>query len=363
MIKKTLFPNPHILFYFNAEGIVAADCFNNIEYQIEPDYFTRILFWDGTNQEALKEIDKELLEASLVLSEPSTAKKNWQGDQLSYFCHLSSRNSPATTPELTEEMMTKGFLEMSAGKERLERPVNLPILDVIALPKANDQLLQDASFAQTLLQRMTCRSFNGKAITLEELATVLYYGFAPVHGKDWGEIEEAGFENLGTRRTSPSGTAMQFCEAYVAVCNVDGLEAGIYRYDGDQHELQLLRPGFTDQQFVYSVLDQFWTKGIAVGIYMVGDLQRLWVKNTQARGYNLMMIEAGHLSQTLLLCGTALGLKTWLTGSFRDQYLNRLFGVDGERQFAVGVVALGHGKATPVPDRFKVQALAKSAAQ
>lgn len=92
----------------------------------------------------------------------------------------------------------------------------------VALSDPNLSKLEEMSLWQSLKERKTSRCFNGKPLTLEELSTLLFASFGLIHGK-WRELTSLGFEEMGYRRSSPSGGALHPVEAYVFVFNVEGI--------------------------------------------------------------------------------------------------------------------------------------------
>jgi SagB-type dehydrogenase family enzyme len=59
------------------------------------------------------------------------------------------------------------------------------------------------------------------------------------------------------------------------------------------------------------------------------------------RAYRYVHLDAGHVSENLLLEATALGLGACCVGAFYDEDANEFLGLDGGREFAVLAVAVG----------------------
>ena len=92
----------------------------------------------------------------------------------------------------------------------------------IKLPPARADL--SAKLTDVLYARRTQRDFNGRAIAIEELATLLKLTWG-VSKWDYSQT----FGRIGLK-TSPSGGARHPIEVYVAVHNVRGLKQGLYHY-------------------------------------------------------------------------------------------------------------------------------------
>src|SRR5690606_31824833 len=100
------------------------------------------------------------------------------------------------------------------------------------------------------------------------------------------------------------------CDAYLVALDVNGLESGIYLYSAESHLLYQLKNSVNDDSIIYAMSDQFWAKNLSAGIFIVNDMRRTWIKDKKARGYLAAYLEAGHISQTILLSATTLGLHT-----------------------------------------------------
>jgi SagB-type dehydrogenase family enzyme len=59
------------------------------------------------------------------------------------------------------------------------------------------------------------------------------------------------------------------------------------------------------------------------------------------RAYRYVLLDAGHLGQSLNLAATALGLGACVMGAFLDDQVNRLVQVDGEDEAALFLVSVG----------------------
>ena len=64
-------------------------------------------------------------------------------------------------------------------------------------------------------------------------------------------------------------------------------------------------------------------------------------------------LEAGHISQTLLLTATALGLNTWLSAVMREYFLKEILHIDENRYLLASIVSAGYGTNDPIPALLK----------
>ena len=100
---------------------------------------------------------------------------------------------------------------------------------------ARDEDDRGDSFKHVLTERRTWRRFGTRALSLDELGTLLGMTFGV---QDWIEVDGWGRMPL---KTAPSGGARHSIEAYVLVRHVGGLKPGLYHYQPAAHELHPIR--------------------------------------------------------------------------------------------------------------------------
>lgn len=351
--KEVYFTNPNVLIAMDHEGYILCDTFSKREFSVDESYVLRLKEWYNGQALSVCEMDEELLAAGLISQAPIPVGE-WGGHRFARFMHVLTRNDPSSMPLLTEEEASAAFLGYSAEKgEMPARPRPRTSDLIIDLPTPDIDALKNVSQWQTLKERMTCRNFKGESITLTELSTVLYASLGYIHGDEWPELKNEGLRVWGIRRSSPSGTGSAACDGYVFIQRVEGVVSGLYWYNAEKEQLWMVDRTFDEEKLVHVVIDQFWIKGLAFGVFIVADQNLFWEKCTFPRGYILSFFEAGHISQTLQLVATGLGLQTWLTANFRDNIINDAIGLDGSRCFALGFVGVGHAEKTPLPQKMK----------
>ena len=99
-------------------------------------------------------------------------------------------------------------------------------------------------------------------------------------------------------------------------------------------------------------MTNFGQKNLGAGIFIVNDMRRTWIKDKKARGYLAAYLEAGHVSQMVLLSATSLGLHTWITGTFRDDYVSEMLQLIDVPCFASFFIGLGYGDNSSIPKKF-----------
>lgn len=210
----------------------------------------------------------------------------------------------------------------------------------IALPTAQ----REGEFAEVLTQRRTWRRFSQRAISLEQLGTLL--------GLTGGVQRWIRVPNLGrlALKTSPSGGARHPLELYVVALRVRGLARGIYHYAADRHRLERLRRGASAREVVRWLAGQHWFGKAAALVLLTGVLPRSQWKYQFARAYRVVLADAGHLCQTFCLVATWLGLAPFCTMALADSQIERALGVDGVREAILYAAGVGSRPDDGLPD-------------
>ena len=144
-------------------------------------------------------------------------------------------------------------------------------------------------------------------------------------------------------RAYPSSGALYAVEIYPVVFRVEGLEPAVYHYRAVENVLEVVRPGIDPARVVGAALpvERGMVAGAAALLCLTGCFPRHERKYGEG-GYRMLVAEAGHISQNLILGATALGLSARPFGGVFDDLLNRDLGLDGaEEQFLLAVL-VGH---------------------
>jgi SagB-type dehydrogenase family enzyme len=137
-------------------------------------------------------------------------------------------------------------------------------------------------------------------------------------------------------------------EIYPVAFRVDGLESAVYHYRANDHALETVRAEVDQRTFVRAALpmEREMVAATAAMVCLTGFFPRHEFKYGEG-GYRMLVAEAGHISQSLILAATALGLSARPFGGVFDDLLNRALGVDGEEEAFLLAVVIGH----PEPSR------------
>jgi len=131
-------------------------------------------------------------------------------------------------------------------------------------------------------------------------------------------------------RSVASAGALYPAEIYVATGGIPQLRDGLYHFSIARHGLSLLRPGRFSllAEGVTGTLD---TRYPVFTFFITAIFFRSAWKYRE-RSYRYHLLDAGHLAENLVLALNSLGLSNTLMPDFDDDAVNRLIGVDPERE-------------------------------
>lgn len=361
--------NPYVFFKIIDHNLILWNYRDHEQFIIEPKYLLRLLEWSQNNPSLEYEprVDEELTQ-NKILAEQPFEHPAWGWDVLSHIFHFGTRNvvGASDNPDTADQEYLAYCEGIVDKKPELFAEREGPR---VVLPPPQWELLDKASLGATLRRRMTSRSFSREMIPLETLSTVLAASFGRLYAEGWPEMEALDVKYFGYRRTSSSGGALQTCDAYVLAFHIEGLEPGVYHYRSQDHQLTLVNPGQFSDQLGSLMSSQYFANDLSFGVFLVGRFERAWWKYPHSRCYRIVLLDAGHLSQTFQLVSTALGLDTWVSGAFNDDRVDAVLKLTDQKQASLFFVGAGLGDRQPVPRdmlallRAKAQEKAKQEAE
>jgi len=206
----------------------------------------------------------------------------------------------------------------------------------IRLPRAERTAL-DA----LLDRRSTCRNFDRSATLSQAVFSQVVERVFGARGQVHGAHD---FHML--KKTSPSGGAMHPTEAYFIVHRVEGLAPGLYHYNAVEHALQPLAwddiPEALEAFARLAVGGQRWFSDSPVQVALVPRFARnYWKYQNHPKAYRVGILDVGHLSQTLLITATELGLGAFVTAAINEIDIERAFGLTGYVESPIAVCGFG----------------------
>lgn len=245
------------------------------------------------------------------------------------FYHFSTRRDHTRAPEADEKRLMRTLLRRARMPPRIKRHpgrgIRLPPLNL----DVNDQ------FADVLLRRRTRRRFGRGSITLGDLSTLLRL--------TWGFTSSRPWPGLGSvpLRTSPSGGARLPIDVYVAAAKVDGLPRQLFYYRADRHALVRVGGRVRETDLARFCGHQPWSGKASALFLMTAVVPRMTWRYRSSRAYRVMLLEAGHLCQTVCLLATRLRLASFSTAALDDEYVERRLGIDGFGETVIYAAGVG----------------------
>ncbi len=145
------------------------------------------------------------------------------------------------------------------------------------------------------------------------------------------------------------GTGARYhLELYFVCGNLPGLDAGIYHYSAQDHSLRQLRAGdYRSVLIEASGREEAITAAPVVLIMTSTFWRNAW--RYKGRAYRHAFWDAGTTFANVLSLAASEELPTQLVFGFADASVNALLGIDGQREAALALCAIGRTSAAPPP--------------
>jgi SagB-type dehydrogenase family enzyme len=210
----------------------------------------------------------------------------------------------------------------------LPYPADAPL---VVLPDPNRVEIPALDLRDAIAGRETCRRYREQNLTLDELSFLLW--------------ATQGVKSVTPRpvtlRTVPSAGARHAFETYLLVNQVDGLEAGLYRYAAIKHALIPVElSAGVNERITHACLDQKQVQTSAVTFMWVAVVDRMAWRYVE-RGYRYLFLDAGHICQNLYLAAEPLNCGVCAIAAYDDDLVNSALSLDGESQFVAYIGSLG----------------------
>ncbi|NJM28854.1 MAG: SagB/ThcOx family dehydrogenase [Rhizobiales bacterium] len=188
-------------------------------------------------------------------------------------------------------------------------------------------------------RRRTNRCGLPRPVTLNQLADCLWAGL----GITGFVRTEASVLPL---KMTPSGGARNPFEAFLIARNVEGLDPGVYHYAAIGHSLGLVNADYSPS-FSELLAGQEWADTMQVLVVLVASLNRTAWKYKDANAYRVVLIEAGHIGQNMMLACTNNELTACPTAALAHSRLRTLFGIESLADVPMYAIAIGHPGVDP----------------
>ena len=181
------------------------------------------------------------------------------------------------------------------------------------------------SVTQALHDRRSVRTYAETPLTLADAAQLLWSAA--------GVTSPEGF------RTTPSAGATFPLETYLIAGAVDGLAAGVYRYDPAAHAIAPTAAGDVRADLAAACMNQACVATCAAAILFGAVFERTTAKYGDM-GRDFVVLEAGHAAQNVSLQAVALGLGAVAIGALDEKRLKSLAAM-GDNEKAVYMMVFG----------------------
>ena len=187
------------------------------------------------------------------------------------------------------------------------------------------------------------------APNVETLFRLLHYsaGITKTIRYPWGEIPF---------RAAACTGALYHIELYLVCGDLKGLAAGVYHFDPRDSSLVMLRSGDYRAALVEATGGDSATASAPAVIAYSDVFWRNSIKY-QAREYRHAFWDSGTIIANTLAMATALEMPASVVSGFVDESMNRLLGLDSNREAVLALVAIGRGPDSPPGPSYTVEHL------
>ena len=181
---------------------------------------------------------------------------------------------------------------------------------VVHLPEPKTD--SDSALEETLSARRSIRHYTDAPLPLSHISQLMWAAQGITHDRGY--------------RTAPSAGALYPLEIYAVIGNAENLDAGIYHYQPEGHQLKPVKAGDQRKALCSAGLSQSAIRSAPVSIVITGVFERTTGKYGK-RGLQYVFMEAGHAAQNVLLQAVSLKLAAVPIGAFDNQAVSRLMGL------------------------------------
>jgi len=203
--------------------------------------------------------------------------------------------------------------------------------DLIDLIPTNNITLNTISVFDAIRKRESRRNYCGDPISLEALSYLLW-ATQGIH-----RVIRGGQTTI---RTVPSAGARHPFETYIFANSVNQLETGIYRYLPLEHKLLVEQNGEGLVDEVHQATHgQYVHDSAVVFIWTTIPYRTEWRYGPLS--HKMIAQDSGHLCQNLYLACESIDLGTCAIGSYHQEKMDQILGVDGNDEFTIYLATVG----------------------
>lgn len=262
---------------------------------------------------------------------------HWAWSVPTALMHFTLEDRPFMALEEAEDRQVE---KASLGNLPELARTNRDLAEVVELPDP----FETSALLRFMAGRRTVRGATAAPITLSQLSETLFAGLGIL-----GETtNRAGRLPL---KLTPSGGARNPYEAYIFAYRVEGLEPGIYHYSASEHTLGRV-PSDALPSGGEVIGGQDWADSMACSIVLCAHFERTMWKYDDPNAYRVVLIEAGHVGQNIMLAATQHGLTACPSAALSHETIRSAIGLEGVTISPVYALALGVPDAEPEISHF-----------
>jgi len=175
-------------------------------------------------------------------------------------------------------------------------------------------------------QRRSVRAYKKDPLTLKELSQLLL-------------AAQGITDKRHDLRAAPSAGALYPLEIYIVAGNVEGLQAGVYKYIIGKHELVPIREGDKRKELSSAALSQSCVASAPVVLVVCGVYERTRRKYGK-RAEQYVHMEVGAVAENVYLQGRALSIGTVFVGAFTDKAVQSVISAQDD-EIPLAILPLG----------------------
>ncbi|MCD4698226.1 MAG: SagB/ThcOx family dehydrogenase [Bacteroidales bacterium] len=195
----------------------------------------------------------------------------------------------------------------------MENPQKLGLREIV-LPDPDYH--SGISVEEALLYRRSVREFSDEKLTMAQVSQLLWAAYGITEPRNFPSFLKGGL------RTAPSAGGLYPLEIYIIAGNIEGLPAGIYKYESKGHLLIPHYEGDVRDDLAKAALQQDFIKEAPLSIFFAAVFKRTTQKYGQRGRERYVCIDLGHAAQNVYLQAFALNLGICAVGAFTDKMVS-----------------------------------------
>uniref|UniRef100_UPI0004957A64 putative peptide maturation dehydrogenase n=1 Tax=Xanthomonas oryzae TaxID=347 RepID=UPI0004957A64 len=200
-------------------------------------------------------------------------------------------------------------------------------------------LAPSGTFNELLSRRVTCRNFDTQRALSGGLLSHMLQRSVMASAR-----VAVGHDTAFLKKPVPSGGSLHPTETYLLIQRVEDIPSGLYHYRPIDHALQPLDlPPEPLSDFARRALaGQHWFAEAPVLLILVPRfLRSFWKYRNHAKAYRAMILDVGHIAQTLYLSATDQGLGAFVTSAINEVDIEQALGLDGPQDGPLAICGFG----------------------